>query len=122
MFYQLLADIVIFLHVLFMFFVVAGGFLVLWRPSIALLHLPAAVWGAYTEFSGALCPLTPLENHLSQLAGEKGYSSGFIEHYLIPILYPAGLTYEIQIVLGICVVVVNLILYFFVLHRHFRHS
>lgn len=117
MLYRILADLVILLHVLFIVFVVAGGFFVLCRTWLALLHLPAAVWGASIEFSGNICPLTPLENHFSHLAGQQGYSSGFIEHYLIPIVYPAGLTHEIQIYLGLFVVVVNLILYSLVLRR-----
>ncbi len=120
MLYRILADLVILLHLLFIVFVVAGGFFVLCRTWLVLLHLPAAVWGSYIEFSGNICPLTPLENHFSHLAGQQGYSSGFIEHYLIPIVYPAELTHGIQIYLGLFVVVVNLIVYSLVIRRHFR--
>lgn len=75
------------------------------------LHLPAVLWGAYIEFSGGICPLTPLENQLLAWAGETGYSGGFVEHYLLPILYPDNLTAPIQWLLGGCVVVVNMLAY-----------
>ncbi|NOR23956.1 MAG: DUF2784 family protein [Desulforhopalus sp.] len=122
MLYRILADLVVFLHLLFIIFVVAGGLLVLRRAWLALLHLPTVLWAAYIELTGNICPLTPLENHFRRMAGEDGYSGGFIEHYLIPIIYPAGLTYEIQIFLGLFVVVMNLLLYLFFLRRHFGHS
>lgn len=122
MLYRILTDLVIFLHLLFIVFVVAGGLLVLRQAWIALLHLPTVLWAAYIEFTGHICPLTPLENHFRRVAGGDGYSGGFIEHYLLPIIYPVGLTYEIQISLGLFVVVVNLMLYSFFLYRHFSHS
>lgn len=118
--YRILADGVVLLHFLFILFVIAGGLLVLHRAYLAVLHLPAAFWGAYVEFSGAICPLTPLENHLRRLAGYDGYSSGFIEHYLIPVIYPAFLTQQLQIYLGLFVVAVNLLVYILVLRRHHR--
>lgn len=117
--YRILADLVVILHLLFIVFVVAGGLLALRRPWLALLHLPAAGWGAYIEFTGRLCPLTPLENHFSRLAGEKGYAGGFIEHYLIPVIYPTGLTSDIQLLLGLFVVAVNLAVYALVVRRVF---
>jgi hypothetical protein len=107
----ILADFLVLLHLLFVVFVVAGGFLLLRWPKIAWLQLPAAVWGAYIEFSSGICPLTPLENHLRALGGEAGYSVSFVERYLMPILYPANLTVPIQIVLGGVVVAVNLAAY-----------
>jgi hypothetical protein len=107
----ILADFLVLLHLLFVVFVVAGGFLLLRWPKIAWLQLPAAVWGAYIEFSSGICPLTPLENHLRALGGEAGYSVSFVERYLMPILYPANLTVPIQIVLGGLVVAVNLAAY-----------
>lgn len=119
MYYRILSDLVVVLHLLFIVFVVAGGFLALRRPWLALLHLPAATWGAYIEFSGTYCPLTPLENHFNRLAGEEGYTGGFIEHYLIPIIYPTGLTAEVQIFLGLFVIVINLAVYAIVLRRTF---
>ena len=107
----ILADFLVLLHLLFVVFVVAGGFLLLRWPKIAWLQLPAAVWGAYIEFSSGICPLTPLENHLRALGGEAGYSVSFVERYLMPILYPANLTVPIQLVLGGLVVAVNLAAY-----------
>ena len=121
MVYRILADAVVLLHFLFILFVVAGGLLAFYRTYIALLHLPAVLWGAYVEFSGTICPLTPLENHFSRMAGSDGYSSGFIDHYLLPVIYPAALTQQIQILLGLFVVTVNVLLYLLVFRRHFRH-
>jgi hypothetical protein len=107
----ILADLLVLLHLLFVAFVVAGGFLLLRWPKLAWLQVPAAVWGAAIEFSSGICPLTPLENHLRALGGEAGYSVSFIERYLMPILYPANLTVPIQILLGGIVVAVNLAAY-----------
>lgn len=107
----ILADFLVLLHLLFVVFVVAGGFLLLRWPRLAWLQLPAAVWGATIEFSSGICPLTPLENRLRALGGEAGYSVSFVERYLMPILYPANLTVPTQFVLGGLVVAVNLIAY-----------
>jgi Protein of Unknown function (DUF2784) len=86
------------------------------------LHLPAAVWGALIEFQGWICPLTPLEKSLRAAAGQAGYRGGFIEHYLLPVLYPAGLTGQVQLILGSLVIVVNLIVYWLVLRRRRARS
>jgi hypothetical protein len=122
--YSLLADAVIAVHFLFIAFVVAGGLLVMCWPWVAWVHLPAAVWGTFIEFSGGICPLTPLENHLRNLGGGRVYSGGFIEQYLIPLIYPANLTALTQYVLGGLVIAVNLIIYAFVIRkrRKFRHA
>lgn len=109
--YGLLADVVVVVHALFIVFAVLGGLLALWRPWIALVHIPAALWGAYVEFSGRICPLTPLENRYRDLAGEAAYSGGFIAHYITPLIYPEGLTREIQLWLGIIVAAINLLAY-----------
>lgn len=93
---RLAADAVVLLHLAFIAFAMLGGVSVAWRPCIAWLHLPAAAWGAWIEFSGAICPLTPLENHLRRMAGASGYAGGFVERYLIPVIYPAGLTAQAQ--------------------------
>ena len=106
-----LADGVVLLHLAFIVFVVAGAALLFRWPRLVWLHLPALLWGAYAEFSGALCPLTPLENHLRALAGDAGYRGGFVEHYLIPLIYPAALTREWQTLLGLAVVAINAALY-----------
>ena len=106
-----LADLVVIAHGLFILFVVAGGLLA-WRwPRIAWLHLPAAAWGVLIEWSGWICPLTPLENTLRQAAGQGGYSGGFVERYLLPLIYPTGLTPALQLWLGLAVVLVNAAVY-----------
>ncbi|MEQ8159789.1 MAG: DUF2784 domain-containing protein [Smithellaceae bacterium] len=102
------------MHFLFILFVVAGGMLVLHRPRWAILHLPVVIWGAAVEFCGWICPLTPLENYFRRLAGSAGYSGDFIEHYLLPLIYPENLTVRIQYILGGLVIVVNLIFYFII--------
>jgi len=111
MIYRLLADFVLVVHLGFVIFVVAGGLLVLRKRTMASFHLPAAAWGVLVQMTGRRCPLTPLENQLRLLGGQAGYSGGFVEHYLLSVLYPAGLTREIQIILGTVVLVVNLIVY-----------
>lgn len=111
--YGLLADAVLLLHLTFILFVVLGGFLARRRPRLAWLHLPAAAWGALIEFGDWPCPLTPLENHLRALAGEAGYRGGFVEHYLLPLIYPEALTRELQVALGLGVVAINLGAYAF---------
>jgi hypothetical protein len=101
-------------------FVVAGGFLVLRKRWVMLLHLPAAAWGALIEFQGWICPLTPLENSLRQRGGQAGYGGGFVEHYLLPVLYPSALTRGIQLGLGILVLLINAAIYWTVLVRRRR--
>lgn len=122
--YGILAGVIIVAHFLFIAFVAAGGLLVLRWPSLAWVHLPAVVWGVVVELTGWICPLTPLENYLRQLAGKSSYSGDFIEQYLIPIIYPANLTAATQYILGGLVIAVNLILYFLVIQkqRALRHS
>ena len=88
-----------------------GGALLLVWPRIAWLHLPAVVWGAYAELTSTICPLTPLENALRLRAGQAGYSGGFVEHYLLPIIYPAGLTAHVQTLLGAIVIAINVVFY-----------
>ena len=107
----ILADALVIVHLLFVAFVVAGGFLVVRWPKLAWLHLPAAAWGAFIEFTGGICPLTPLENRLRVLGGGSAYSGDFVERYLLPILYPENLTLTLQQVLGLAVVGVNLVAY-----------
>ncbi|MBA3014157.1 MAG: DUF2784 domain-containing protein [Proteobacteria bacterium] len=115
--YLILADSVLVLHLLFIGFVIFGGFLVLRTPRIALLHIPAACWGAYIELSGKICPLTPLEVEFRRAAGDSGYSESFVEHYLIPIIYPPGLTRGIQFWLAGLVIVINALIYGISLYR-----
>ncbi len=106
-----LADLVVVVHFLFIAFV-AGGALLLFRwPRVAWVHLPAAAWGVFVEWSGRICPLTPLENALRRAAGEAGYGGGFVERYLLPVIYPAGLTPVVQLWLGAFVLVLNVGIY-----------
>jgi hypothetical protein len=108
---RLMADVLVALHLAFIVFVVAGGFLA-WRwRRLAWLHAPVAAWGAAIEFGGWICPLTPLENHFRIQAGQAGYAGGFIEHYLIPIIYPGELTTTVRFALGAAVLVVNAVAY-----------
>jgi len=113
--YRWLADALVVFHLAFVAFVLAGAVLVPRRPWVAFLHAPALVWGALVELNAWICPLTPWEQRLRSLAGQRGYEGGFVEHYLIPVLYPAGLDARIQLVLGLVVIVVNVALYGWVL-------
>jgi hypothetical protein len=115
--YRLLADAVVVLHFAFVLFVVLGGLFALRWPRAAWFHLPAAIWGAGIEFVQGICPLTPLENHLRRLGGDAGYAGGFVEHYVLPALYPAGLTRGVQLGLGVLVVGLNLGAYWVVWRR-----
>jgi hypothetical protein len=115
--YRLLADLVLILHAGFVAFVMLGALLALRWPRIAWVHVPVALWGAGIEFLGGICPLTPLENHWRRLAGELGYPGGFVEHYVVSVLYPDGLTRRVQLVLGVLVLVVHVAIYAWVLWR-----
>ncbi len=119
--YRVAADILVLLHLAFILFVVAGGLAVFKWPWMALLHIPAAVWGAMIEYKGWICPLTPWENSLRKLAGGEGYTEGFIEHYILQIIYPPGLTRDMQTTLGTVVMVINLAIYAVILYRLFRN-
>lgn len=111
MIYHLLASLTVLAHLGFVLFVVAGGFLLIRWPRLWPVHLACAVWGAYSEFAGVICPLTPLENHFRRLAGEAGYTGGFVEHYVWSLIYPPGLTRGVQTGLGLLVVSVNVVAY-----------
>jgi hypothetical protein len=115
--YRALADLVLVVHLAFILFVIAGGVAVARWPRLAWLHVPAALWGAVIELADWICPLTPLENWLRRKAGAGGYEEGFLEHYLLPIVYPAGLTREIQLALGCTVIALNLAVYAWVIRR-----
>jgi len=117
MLYRILADGVVLAHAAFVTFVVLGGFLACRWRAVALLHVPCALWGIAIEYGGWICPLTPLENMLRERAGLEGYHGGFVEHYVIPALYPAGLTRPTQAVLGTLVLAVNLIAYGVLIRR-----
>ncbi len=112
--YPLFADLVVLIHLAFGLFAVLGALLVIWRRKVLWIHLPTAVWAAWIEFSGKICPLTPLENWLRMRGGGSGYAGDFVGHYLMPILYPSGLTRKIQFILGGIVIWMNLIIYAYV--------
>ena len=118
MFYRLAAETVLLLHLAFIVFVIAGATGAARWSWLPLIHLPAAAWGVFVELTGRLCPLTTAENYLRLKAGEAGYSESFIEHYLLAIIYPAGLTREIQFALAAAVVVINAAIYAWLFYRH----
>jgi hypothetical protein len=116
--YLLLADVLVVLHSAFVLFVVAGALTAYRWPKMVWAHIPCALWGSWIEITGGVCPLTPLEGRLRRIGGEEGYTDSFIEHYLVPIIYPSGLTRADQLLLGGLVVAVNLSAYGFLLWRH----
>ncbi|TAJ09414.1 DUF2784 domain-containing protein [Marinilabiliaceae bacterium JC017] len=111
MIFQILADLTIIIHGLFILFILFGALLAFRWKRIIWFHLPLAIWGAMVEYFHWICPLTPLENHFRRLSGEAGYEGDFIEQYLIPVIYPENLTPQFQIIFGSIVVVINLIIY-----------
>jgi len=119
MLYRVAADGVLVLHFAFVLFALLGGLVVLRVPGFAWLHLPAVAWGAFVEFSGRICPLTPLEVALRQAAGDAGYAGDFLEHYIVAILYPDGVTRGLQILFGAAALLVNVAIYAAVLRRSY---
>lgn len=115
--YRFAADAVLLLHGAFILFVLGGALLALRWSRAPWLHLPAVAWGVGIELAGAVCPLTYLEVALRERAGQQGYAGGFVEHYLLPLVYPAGLTPAVQYVLAGVVLAVNLLLYGWLLRR-----
>ncbi len=109
-----LADLVLIVHALFVVFVIFGGLIVLKWHKVMWLHIPCALWGALIEFFGWICPLTYLENYFLEIGNGNSYDGSFIQHYLLPIIYPPGLTTGIQILLGATVIVINFIIYWIV--------
>jgi hypothetical protein len=120
MIYRFLADLVVVLHVCFVVFVMLGGFLLLKWPRLIYAHVPAALWGVMIEFGGWICPLTPLENALRVKGGEAGYHGDFIDHYVLALLYPHGLTRGIQWILGGFALTVNVIAYTIYFRRRIK--
>ena len=117
MIYRLLADALVILHLAFIVFVVLGAFTAYRWPKMVLAHIPCALWGAWIEITGGICPLTPIEVRLRRMGGTEGYAGSFIEHYLVPIIYPSSLTRADQLLLGCLVAAVNLSAYGFLLWR-----
>jgi len=118
--YALAADAVMAFHFLFIAFALLGSLLVLWKRWLLWLHLPALAWGIWIEASGRICPLTPLENHFRELAGQTTYGEGFVTHYLGPVIYPADLTRGTQFLIMGILVAVNLVGYGLVIRRKSR--
>jgi hypothetical protein len=119
MMYRFMADLVVLFHFAFILFGTFGGLLIRVKKRFLWIHLPVVVWITMIEFVGWICPLTPLENHLRQVGGAAGYQGGFVEHYILPIIYPAGLTRNIQIGLGLSALAINILIYFYV-YRYYR--
>src|SRR5687767_4687284 len=117
MIYRLLADAVVVIHLGFVVFVVLGGLLLRRWPKLVYVHAPAAIWGVLIEFAGWICPLTPLENALRARGGQGGYEGGFIDHYLIPILYPGALNRGMQLALGLIALGINVFAYYLAWRR-----
>ncbi len=117
MIYLRLADALVVLHFAFIVFVVLGALTAYRWPKLVWVHIPCALWGAWIEITGGICPLTPIEVRFRRMGGAEGYAGGFIEHYLVPIIYPSGLTQTDQLLLGSLVVAVNLSAYGFLLWR-----
>jgi hypothetical protein len=115
--FSFLADLVVIVHFLFVAFVIFGGLLVLYKQKWAWIHIPAVLWGALVEFTGWICPLTPLENWLRIQGGGGAYASDFIEHYIVSLLYPAFLTRNLQFILGFIVLVINVCIYGWMIRR-----
>lgn len=117
---RLAADAILVLHLAFIAFALLGALLAFRWPWIPLLQLPAAAWGFFVEITGRICPLTGLENHFRALAGQGGYSESFVERYLLPVIYPSGLTQQIQFFLAAVVLAVNAAAYGLLLWRRLR--
>ena len=120
MLFRVLADATVVLHLAFVLFVVLGGLIVARWRRVAWVHLPATGWGAWIEFAGWVCPLTPLENWLREQGGGTAYTSSFIEHYLMPALYPESLSRELQWALGGMVLLINAVVYTVAFRRAVR--
>jgi hypothetical protein len=118
--YRVLADLVVLLHLAFILFVAVGSVLVVRWWRLALLHLPAVIWGATIELAGWLCPLTHLENYLRRAGGEAGYRGGFVDVYVVPVVYPEALTRGMQLALGVAILIINGGVYAWIVARRRR--
>ena len=118
--YGLFADALVLAHLAFVGFVMLGGIALAWRPNLAWLHLPAVMWAILVEWNGWICPLTPWEQRLRAAGGEPGYGGNFIDHYVVPLLYPADLTPRIQLLLVAVVIAVNVLIYAWIIGRRIQ--
>ena len=117
MLYKILADFVLLLHLTFILFVLFGVFLAFRKHQWAWVHVPVALWGILISLVGWVCPLTPLENYFRRMAGEQGYAGSFIDHYIMPIIYPAGMTREMAFGMGVFVLLWNGLLYSILIYK-----
>ena len=117
MHYKLLADFVLLLHLSFILFVLFGALFVIKKPKLAWIHIPVAIWGMLISLIGWVCPLTPLENYFRHMAGEQGYAGSFINHYIMPVIYPSGLTRELAIGMGVFVLLWNGLFYSILIYK-----
>ena len=115
--HELAADIILIIHFAFILFVVFGALLFFVATKIIFIHFPALIWGSYIELTNSICPLTYLENWFLHKANLTTYSEGFIQNYLMPIVYPASLTKDLQIYLGIALIVINIVFYAFIFSK-----
>ncbi|NOQ78813.1 MAG: DUF2784 family protein [Gammaproteobacteria bacterium] len=122
MLFALGADLLVIIHLLFIVFVVLGGFMLIKWHWLIFIHFPAVLWAVLLEFEGWICPLTPMEQALRRMAGQQGYSGGFIQHYIVPVIYPASLEENIQFILGVLLIVINVIIYLWVIRSLFREK
>ena len=120
--HEIAANLVLIIHFAFILFVVFGALLFFVATKIIFIHFPALIWGSYIELTNSICPLTYLENWFLNKANLTTYSEGFIQNYLVPIVYPADLTKDLQIYLGITLIVVNIIIYGFILNKIIKIS
>ena len=115
--YELAANLTLIVHFAFILFVVFGALLFFVATKIIFIHFPALIWGSYIELTNSICPLTYLENWFLHKANLTTYSEGFIQNYLMPIVYPASLTKDLQIYLGIALIVINIVFYAFIFSK-----
>lgn len=120
--FALLAALTVFVHVAFVIFAAAGGVIVLRWPRVAWLHLPAVAWAVFVELSGGFCPLTPLENEFRERGGLQPYSGDFVANYVLPVLYPEGLTRDVQIWIGLGVLAINVAAYAWMMRRRVQRK
>ena len=120
--YELAADLILIVHFIFIIFVVFGALLFFVVKKIVFIHIPALIWGSYIELTHSICPLTYLENWFLNKANLTIYSEGFIQNYVVPIVYPTDLTKNLQIYLGITLIIINIIIYGFILNKIIKIS
>jgi len=120
--YRLAADAMLVAHLLYIIFVVVGGLIALRARWVLWLHVPAVAWAIYVQFVGRICPLTGWENALREGAGQAGYEGGFIDHYLMPVIYPADMPVGLNYVLGSLVILVNAAVYGWLIARRRRSA